>query len=1286
MYIFRYILPQYKNRHIQLDDEVENSAASLDELSAVETTDEIIPVEITEPVVKMEPSEVIIENIEHGQFEEIEVEIEEIQEPTHEITHDELTREEVTQDEIAQEDPSFEEHFKTDKDTERDEHKSRIGGDITVKITEINESNHGIPKNKLPKEDKLTDKTKERIKFILREVQSKVLFDDPSKLHTALKRSESERGLTDIMCRKTFFRILTFLCQKGQLRLWRIEFQYKSKHRSLTYISNKNVTSNFSLMQSCIDQAKSRFQLNIYEEESRKENKKTKPTAPKLSDKQHELVEKSEQLQKLNVSTNQSFNYGTTPKFIRLRTLHEFMFYLARDHKAIELVDQDEIVAKLRETAPIAFDDVDEVPMVWNTQIDWRMFVPPLIKHNGFDVGWCLLSDCIFRMPLSIFVKLVNITYEIKGLDEFTSHPIKKHFLVKDIPIRLQQMLFARRKYISSLHDLLRRLICIGLVQAGPHRSMKDQAFYYMNRFASLIDTSNSLPGTYYVSEQDYTELVYQFETLDDVVTYWDDMHRICMSTKLHRRPTQYDQTPADKMLPTKFLPYVKAIQPRQAKERDRGELPGDHRGAAGLDSYFFAHLERNWAFNPMKLRPTPQLKIKSESSPQTRYQRLVRMTRDVNLKKHESRIAPIPIHKLKSAAIRRRLPIVRKKKPILKKKKRIRNKYDNIDRLALQHMNKLRVDWNPQEDNFLLLCKVAQMYLNPSNRLIMPGQLIRDLIHWHCKSVNKTSFACRRRINYIVKKLPNSNQINNSILMCLNEIKSNKSIEKRFGQNFIQDLKKVYPDEDDFNKAFKIHFIDLVHTLSCQFYNLTNRFESNVLILPRTIQEFNARFCERNDSFYDSNTIRYDEPKSVDDVRIAQIVTLIHSTVCCCYDKTSWSIQLYEIYKDFSEKLLSTAMRKVRADQLISQNKLTSNAKVQNRCLPLSSSGFHLSATYQQQMTTKISYSIFDDAYDNMKNLLEDVNDRKWSHILNLSNSAVCFFISELSNKRGYDINIEIPKRILLLDPTKRLPDESFEGIYARFHEIFNYIPKVDLIGTDDSTFDDFVSDLSNSEDKSTTTNETKNIVKKLEILPPETVHFFCIVNSFGVTKPRNQLELTEDGKCPYECLRNLENPLENIMDKLVEKREVWYRLNIEQFEFEPLPAVVTIDENNIVGVYNFLVLKGANTTDELRNTNLDLFKQVSDIVDELLLENDKEFIDEDFGAEYDLRSDVKKRLYDGAQINDKIHKFHDFLCVNTCKLSLSPAKTLDENDNDIVDLNKLSKKRDDILAKIVQ
>lgn len=666
------------------------------------------------------------------------------------------------------------------------------------------------------------------------------------------------------------------------------------------------------------------------------------------------------------------------------------------------------------------------------------------------------------------------------------------------------------------------------------------------------------------------------------------------------------------------------------------------------------------------------------------RYNRLLRVQRDANIKKREARTVPVPLHKLKSSAIRRRVPIKRKK--LIKRlapRKRNRNKYDDVDIEALHKMNKLRVDWNQQEDNFLLLCKVAQMYLNSNNRALMSIQVVRDLLHWHCKSLNKTALACRRRVAYVLKKLPNSMQISNSVLMCLNEIKENKSIQKRFGLDLVKNLKKLYPDENEFSKAFRIHFIDLVHALSSQFYNFTNSFESNALILPKTLREFDARYLEKSD-VYDSIAIRYDPPNSIDDIKTVTIVTLIHSTMCCCYDKTSFSIQLYEIYKDFPEKLLSAAMQKVRSDQLISHNKINSGLrKAHNRCLPLSSSSYHLSASYQQQMATKISYDLFDNAFFRIKEIIHDIGQPTKTHPLNvnLMTSAVCFFLTELLHNSCYDVGIEVPKRILILDPAKRLPDESFQGICDRFHEIFNYIPKVDLAGADDPAFDDFISALPNDEDNESAAKRTSTNIEKLEKLPDEILHYLCIVNNYGVSKPRNQLELKANGTCSLDCLKPLSK--EDLLEKLTAKREIWYRLNVEQQEMGPLPAIVTISDSNVVAVYNFLLSNQPKLTEPQRTDGLDKFKQITDIVDDILMENDKDFIDEDFGAEYDVKSDMKKKLYDGAQINEKIHKFHDFLSVNTCKLSVitkKHAKPLDE----LVDWNQLNRKRDNILASI--
>lgn len=1151
-------------------------------------------------------------------------------------------------------------------DSAEEEHRKIVAEKISVKISEVGETDYCRKSKRRPiNERMLTDKSKERLKFLQREIKSNLLFDDPSKLYLSLVRNERERGLADKVCRKTALRLLTFLCKKKLIRLWRIEFQYKTRFRIFLYITSKEVDMSFPLMKSSLEQAKSKFQLSIVDEENRMDARKIKKDPTKIVSHLN--------TQRVASSSNQSLNYGLTPKYIRLRTLHEFLFYLSYEHKHTSIeMNQEELAEKVKQNAVIDCSDIEPMPQIWSSDGSWKTFVPPLLKHQGFNEGWVLLSDCIFRMPLSIFVRVVNISYEIRSLDEILVHPIKKHFLLKDLPVQLQRILFSRRKYIASIHDLLLRLCAIGLIQIGPHRATKDQAFYYVNRYAKLYDTSTSEQGLYYITDKEYTDTIYELNSLKNVSIYWNDLHSICMSTKLNRKSLGSGITPAEKVIPERLLAYCKAVQPHEAIELDVGVLPGDKRGAACLDSYFFAHLERNWSFNATRFKQTQYQPFMPKAATKPLRYKMVRVTRDATLKKNQQSLKAVPLHKLKAAVVRRRVPVTRKKKTILFRK-RIQNKYDDIDRMAIQNMKKLRVDWSDTEDNFLLLCKVAQKYLNPSNRFVMPAQVIRDLIHWNCKSLNKTALACRRRIAYIIKNLPNSNQIKNSVMMCLSEIKENKSIEKRYGANFIRNLKKIYPNEDDFSNAFRVHFNDLVHTLSCQFYNLTNNFESNPLILPKTISEFNERYIERSDTVYDSNALRYDAPETVDDLKVATIITLIHSTMCCCYDKTSWSIQLYEIYKDFPEKLLSMAMSKVRSDQLISHNKLSSGLrKAHNRCLPLSSCSYHLSATYQQQMNTKISYDLFDETFAIANEILCDEN---YPYNFNTMNSGSCFFVTELLQTSQYTINIEIPKRILLLDPAKRKSDESFQGICDRFHEIFNYIPKVDL---DDTMLDEILSELPNSDDKS-----ASSISKKLESFSLDILHYFCIIDEFGNTKRKKEIELSENGICSLVCIRTNENPFNVIMEKLIAKREIWNRLNVEQQKLEKLPTDITIDETNIVAVYNLLVLKASEASEQQRNENLNNFKQLLDIVDEMLMENDKDFIDEDFGAEYDLRSDMKKKLYDGAQINEKIHKFHDFLCVNTCKLSLAPTAQTPSN---IIDFNQLNKKRDDILAEIVR
>lgn len=96
------------------------------------------------------------------------------------------------------------------------------------------------------------------------------------------------------------------------------------------------------------------------------------------------------------------------------------------------------------------------------------MFIEPLPTHNGWGEGWSFLCDILLRLPLSTFVKVVNVTYEIHGLEDFLKHPIKRHLLLKHLPMNIRQGLIYARKYIFTVHDVVTNMVYLGLAQFGP--------------------------------------------------------------------------------------------------------------------------------------------------------------------------------------------------------------------------------------------------------------------------------------------------------------------------------------------------------------------------------------------------------------------------------------------------------------------------------------------------------------------------------------------------------------------------------------------------------------------------------------------------------------------------------------------------------------------------------------------------------------------------------------------------------------------------------------------------
>ena len=81
---------------------------------------------------------------------------------------------------------------------------------------------------------------------------------------------------------------------------------------------------------------------------------------------------------------------------------------------------------------------------------DWRKHVKPLP-----EAATCLLGDIAPRIPLSIFVRIVYLTYVVPRIEEYLNDTEKCFLPVSDLPIEIQKGLTCRRKYLYSLYESL---------------------------------------------------------------------------------------------------------------------------------------------------------------------------------------------------------------------------------------------------------------------------------------------------------------------------------------------------------------------------------------------------------------------------------------------------------------------------------------------------------------------------------------------------------------------------------------------------------------------------------------------------------------------------------------------------------------------------------------------------------------------------------------------------------------------------------------------------------------
>lgn len=246
--------------------------------------------------------------------------------------------------------------------------------------------------------------------------------------------------------------------------------------------------------------------------------------------------------------------------------------------------------------------------------------------------------------------------------------------------------------------------------------------------------------------------------------------------------------------------------------------------------------------------------------------------------------------------------------------------------------MKTLRVVWSDIEDITLTLCKVAMKFVWPNvtstGQHFVNSTVIRDILHFAFpQSMNKTSRACQRRICYLLKTNPAANE---KMVLYLEEIRANRELAVCY-KNLVENVKKAYNNNESVVVATRVHFVELVYKIH-QIFRKANTTNNDTLVLPNRIEKLRELYTISNPRYDIAKPKKYADPVNLDDIEITLLSSLIHSAMCCSKDKTNYSLQLFDIYKNYKEASLSLAVSRMRTNKIIVVNKVgaaTSNTGI---------------------------------------------------------------------------------------------------------------------------------------------------------------------------------------------------------------------------------------------------------------------------------------------------------------------------------------------------------------------
>ncbi|KAH8248391.1 hypothetical protein KR032_005602 [Drosophila birchii] len=977
------------------------------------------------------------------------------------------------------------------------------------------------------------------------------------RLQNCLQEEERLAGYTDNLCRRSLQRLLRPLVDAHVVNVFEITMQHKECVRVFRLATHPKIGIDHALMQREILKLKSN--LHLISEERMNRLSSLKPN------------ERSEVIARRKLVAERptgltAISKIQAPKLLLARTLHEFLYYLVheipQDQKplamTVELAQQwqkSEPELQPRQFLAEWQDEAKEEGNIppYTEEITWRTFIPPLPVYENKPKGWIYFIDAMDRMPLSLFQRICRIERDANDqLRPQLQHPVRQHYLLSQLK---RDTAVTRLKLQQLYVGILRLLNNMGLIQVSEGKLGRDvlQRWVYLNQRTCLLDTTSSTEQNYMQvsTDRSYTPLSFEFSSAEQVGHYWAKLQHICIYTKLGYRKVLTSQN-RKSPLRLKALTFLPSVDFDQALEMDNGTVPGDHLGAAGLGSQLFAHQFRHWTWvqhqngGKSKRILRERLKRQIPGRKRTNFTRL--------------KIGPRLIGRKRGVGLASGVT-----------KKKTSGPRDDIDRDALRNMRTLRVKWTNEEDRLLKMGRAVYMFIDaPTVTLALCdlGLVCRDVIRRYLGICNKTTQACVRRVQFLVKmrrEIPD-------VPSMIHAMQSQPEFHTIYNDTFLAQLKREYPNKSEFQGALMTHFALLMGKLQRMTAKLQGAL-SRQFLLPDLLDTFDNQQLNELHFTQEEHQLMHHDPVNETDLQVAVAHSVLHSTVCCVKDKTLLNLQTFEIYKHFSEEVLNAAFNKARSDSMLVAVKRRNIQSASTR--QITGPGHLLSSKYKYRLIyTKLTHIVYDAFFA----LAQKLHSGQEQQQLASPHFAQLLLIGEWLVGNRLKLSLQLPANILTVDISTMGKQSGCpsDRILDHYSCIFDNAPQTEYakrLEGECSTSTRQVSRV-RFHPANMSYRLPASAYNQLSKLPMRAMHFFCALDALGeaITISPSRLE---QGDCPFaNCIMRSGNYLNAVERIAHEQRPILRQLvadalpSSQSFQLESHPAgtAFTVTTSNLL------------------------------------------------------------------------------------------------------------------------